>query len=142
MSLIQLLGHMVVLQFQLVGFALLQLCHLLEILSLGCLIFLLQSSDLLFELLNNLLLLKQLDIAINLPRFLAANVLAILHLIFEMHAHFIHSYFYTLLQYLDLSPLLFISHSFLSQTFLGIVAALFIILNEDFHLILREESLT
>lgn len=133
---------MVVLQFELVGFAMLQLFQLLEVLCLSCLVFILQNLDLLLELINHLLLLKQLDIAVNLPWFLRAYILAILHLIFEMHTHFVQPNFDSLLQYLDFSPLHLIGGSLLSQTFFSTHAACFIIFNQQFDLILGQESLT
>lgn len=133
---------MVILQLQLVGFALLELCHLLEVLCLGCLEFVLQNIDFLLELLDDLLLLKQLDVAVNLPRLVRAYILAILHLVFEIHTHFVHANFDSLLQYLNFSPLLLIGNSLLSQAFFGILAAFFIVLNEQFDLILGKESLT
>ena len=104
--------------------------------------FLFQDLDLFLELIDHLLLLKQLDVAIDLPWFERADILAILHLVFEVHAHFVESNLNTLSQYLNFSPLLLIGRSLLSQILLSTQTAFLIILNKGFDLILSQQSLT
>lgn len=93
------------------------------------------------KLINDLLLLNELDVAVKLTRFLTANIFAVFHLVFEMHSHFVQADLDSLLQYFNFGPLLLIGDCLLPQAFFSIHAAFLVILDEQFDLILSQQSL-